>query len=46
MTQNNINIKRAYEKPSMKVYELKHQPQLLQSSGLPTGDEWPGGEPW
>jgi hypothetical protein len=32
MTQNNINKKRAYEKPSMKVYELKHRQQVLQSS--------------
>lgn len=37
--------KKRYEKPSMKVYELKHQTQLLQSS-LPTGDDWPGGTPW
>ena len=28
-----INEKRKYEKPAMQVYELKHQPQLLQSSG-------------
>ena len=26
-------IKRKYEKPSMKVYELKQQPQLLAGSG-------------
>jgi len=26
--------KRLYEKPSMKVFELKHQPQLLAGSGL------------
>ena len=24
--------KKMYEKPSMQVFELKHQPQLLQSS--------------
>ena len=24
--------KQFYEKPSMKVFELKHQPQLLQAS--------------
>lgn len=32
MTQNNMNKKLAYEKPSMKVYELKHRQQVLQSS--------------
>lgn len=26
-------IKKKYEKPSMEVYELKQQPQLLQTSG-------------
>ena len=26
------NMKRAYEKPSMKVVELQHRQQLLQSS--------------
>ena len=25
--------KKQYEKPSMKVFELKQQPQLLQASG-------------
>jgi hypothetical protein len=32
--------KKQYEKPSSKVYELKHRPQLLQSSGErnPYGD--------
>ena len=35
MTQNNINMKRAYEKPEMKVVLLQHRQQLLQSS-LPT----------
>ena len=25
--------KKLYEKPSMKVFELKQQPQLLQASG-------------
>ena len=32
MTQINMNKKRAYEKPSMKVVELQHRQQLLQSS--------------
>lgn len=33
MTKNNINTnKRAYVKPSMLVYQLNHQPQLLNSS--------------
>lgn len=35
MTQNNINMKRAYEKPSMMVVLLQYRQQLLQSS-LPT----------
>ena len=35
MTQNNINMKRAYEKPEMKVVLLRHRQQLLQAS-LPT----------
>ena len=38
--------KKYYEKPSMKVYELKLQPQLLAGSDqLPTDDTWPGGQP-
>ena len=32
MTQNNMNKKRAYEKPSMNVVQLQHRQQLLQSS--------------
>lgn len=36
--------KKYYEKPSMKVYELKQQCQLLAGS-MPTGDTWPGGTP-
>lgn len=45
MTQLTTTKKR-YEKPSMTVYELKRQPQLLQSS-LPTSPgPWPGGAPW
>ncbi len=36
--------KKMYEKPAMQVFELKHQPQLLQSSGdrNPYGDPIPG----
>lgn len=30
-----INEKRKYEKPSMKVYELKQTPQILAGSGDP-----------
>lgn len=39
--------KREYEKPSMKVFELKQQPQLLAGSGLndPT-DYTPGTDPF
>ena len=44
MTQN--IAKKRYVKPSMEVYELKHQSQLLQGSPLPTGGPWPGGTPW
>lgn len=32
MTQNNINMKRAYEKPEMKVVLLQHRQQLLAGS--------------
>ena len=28
-----MTTKKKYEKPSTKVYELKHRPQLLQASG-------------
>ena len=35
MTQNNMKMKRKYEKPSMQVVLLQHSQQLLQSS-LPT----------
>ena len=34
MTQKNINLKRAYEKPSMKVYQLQNRQQLLADSML------------
>lgn len=39
--------KREYEKPSMQVFELKQQPQLLAGSGLndPT-DYTPGTDPF
>ena len=32
MTQNNMTKKRAYEKPSMKVYQLPERKQLLVGS--------------
>lgn len=32
MTQKNINLKRVYEKPSMKVYQLQNRQQLLVNS--------------
>lgn len=35
--------KRIYQKPSMKVVELKHQPQLLAGSG--EGQRGPYGNP-
>ena len=41
---NMVEIKRKYEKPSLKVFELKHQPQLLAgSTGLkdPTWNDIP-----
>ena len=39
--------KRLYEKPAMQVFELKQQPQLLQSSGgLGNPSDYPyGGDP-
>lgn len=36
-----MRAKRLYEKPSMKVYELRQQPQLLAGSG----DGGFGGDP-
>ncbi len=36
--------KREYEKPLMKVFRLKQQPQLLVGSGLGNPDDYPGGE--
>ena len=35
--------RKIYEKPSMQVFELKQQPQLLQASGLDPFN--PGGDP-
>ena len=38
--------KKIYEKPSMKVFELKQQPQLLAGSGLGDPSDYPdGGDP-
>ena len=39
-----MTTKKKYEKPSSKVYELKQQPQLLQSSLLGDRNN-PYGEP-
>ena len=36
--------KKIYEKPSMQVFELKQQTQLLAGSGLGNPDDYPGGE--
>ena len=36
--------KQFYEKPSMQVFELKQQTQLLAGSGLGNPDDYPGGE--
>ena len=33
--------KKEYEKPSMKVYELRQQPQLLAGSGLNAPADYP-----
>ena len=39
--------KQFYEKPSMKVFELKQQPQLLAGSGTGQFDDYrDGGNPW
>lgn len=39
--------KREYEKPSMQVFELKRQPQLLVGSGLGNPDDYDnGGDPF
>ena len=34
--------KREYEKPSMQVFELKQQPQILAGSGLNDPTDYPG----
>ena len=34
--------RKKYEKPSMKVYEMKHKPQLLVGSGLNDPSDYPG----
>ncbi len=41
MIQDNMNKKRAYEKPSMKVHLLQQRPQVLQSSLPISPDESP-----
>ena len=39
--------KKKYEKPSMQVFELKQQPQLLAGSGLGNPDDYDnGGDPF
>ena len=38
-----MTTKKKYENPSMQVFELKQQPQLLQASGLDPFT--PGGDP-
>lgn len=38
--------KKKYEKPSMKVYQLQSNLQLLAGSDIPMGGPWPGGDPW
>ena len=39
--------KQFYEKPSMKVFELKQQPQLLVGSGLGDPNDYDnGGDPF
>lgn len=40
MTQKNIDMKRAYEKPSLEIYQLVINQHLLQGSEtLPVNDE-------
>lgn len=34
--------KKLYEKPSMRVFELRQQPQLLAGSGLGNPNDYPG----
>ena len=45
MTQKNIQMKRAYVKPSMKVYPLNVKPQLLVGSSVPV-DPTPSPYQW
>jgi hypothetical protein len=41
-----MTTKKIYEKPSTKVYELKHRQQLLVGSGLGDPNDYPdGGDP-
>ena len=40
-------MKKPYEKPSMQVFDLKQQPQLLAGSGLGNPSDYPdGGDPF
>ena len=42
-----ITKKKEYEKPSMQVFELKRQPQLLVGSGLGDPADYPNqGDPF
>ena len=42
-----VTKKREYEKPSMQVFELKRQPQLLVGSGLGDPNDYDnGGDPF
>jgi len=39
--------KKLYEKPSMQVFDLKQQPQLLAGSGVGDPSDYPNqGDPW
>ena len=45
MTTN--QVRREYEKPTMKVYVLKKQPQILVGSGMGDPDDYNnGGDPF
>ena len=46
MTQNNMNKTRAYEKPSMKVYQLKNRQHLLVDSEVPINRNNPSPYQW
>ncbi len=42
-----MTSKKKYEKPQMRVYELKRQPALLVGSGLGDPNDYPdGGDPF